>query len=64
VVENLPCNAGNSGFISGQGTKTPQAMEQPLYAYSSTEQMSKSIVDRGSLVSQCWKKKLQMRKEG
>ena len=63
MVENLPCNAGNSGFISGQGTKTPQATEQPLYPDFSTEQISKSTVDRGSLVSQCWKKKLQMRKE-
>ena len=48
MVENLPCNAGNSGFISGQGTKTPQATEQPLYAHSSTEQMSKSIVVEGA----------------
>ena len=28
VAENLPCNAGHAGSIPGQGTKTPQAVEQ------------------------------------
>ena len=27
VVENLPCSAGDTGLIPGQGTKIPQAME-------------------------------------
>ena len=28
VVENLSCNAGDMGFISGQETKIPHAIEQ------------------------------------
>ena len=28
VVKNLPCNAGGTGSISGQGTKIPCAAEQ------------------------------------
>ena len=29
VVKNLPCNAGDSGLSPGQGTKIPNAREQP-----------------------------------
>ena len=28
VVENPPCNAGDSGSIPGWGTKIPQALEE------------------------------------
>ena len=28
VVKNLPCNAGDSGMIPGQGTQVPRAAEQ------------------------------------
>ena len=28
VVKNLPCNAGDAGLSSGQGTKIPQTVEQ------------------------------------
>ena len=28
VIKNLPCNAGDVGLISGQGTKIPHAMGQ------------------------------------
>ena len=28
VVRNLPCNAGDAGLISGQGTKNPRGARQ------------------------------------
>ena len=28
VVKSLPCNAGDTGSVPGQGTKIPHAMEQ------------------------------------
>ena len=28
MIENLPCNAGDSGSIPGQGTKIPHTVEQ------------------------------------
>lgn len=29
VVKRLPCNAGDTGLIPGQGTKIPHATRQP-----------------------------------
>ena len=31
MVENLPCNAGDSGSIPGQGTKISDASEQQVH---------------------------------
>ena len=39
VVENLPCNAGDTGLIPGGGTKIPQAKEQ-LTLYTTREPTS------------------------
>ena len=36
-VKNLPCTAGDSGSIPGQGTKTPHASEQLSPCATSTE---------------------------
>ena len=37
MVENLPCNAGSEGFISGHGTKIPQCCGQLNPCVATTE---------------------------
>ena len=29
MVKNLPCNAGDTGSVAGQGAEIPRAAEQP-----------------------------------
>ena len=33
MVKNLPANAGDTGLISGLGTKVPHAERQPSHNY-------------------------------
>ena len=37
VVKNPPCIAGDTGLISGQGTKIPQASEKLSLRVATTE---------------------------
>ena len=37
MVKNLPCNAGDMGWIPGQGTKIPHTVEQLSLSVTTTE---------------------------
>ena len=39
MVKNLPCNAGDSGSIPGQGTQIPHVSEQLRLCTTTTEPM-------------------------
>ena len=39
VVENLPCNAGDTGSIPGRGTKIPHALEHLSLRLATTAPM-------------------------
>ena len=38
VVKNLPCNAGDAGLSSGQGTKIPQTVEQVSHKHATARE--------------------------
>ena len=40
VVKNLPCNAGDTGSVPGQGTKIPYATGQLSLCVAASEPMS------------------------
>ena len=44
VVKNPPCNAGDVGSISGQGAKTPYAMEQLTLCAATIEPACSELV--------------------
>ena len=43
VAKNLPCNAGDAGFIPGQGTKIPPATEQLSLYVATTEPVHSGV---------------------
>ena len=51
VPKNMPCRAGDVGSISGQGTNTPQALEQlsPRAASTETYTSQRARMPRGKI---------------